>query len=366
MPTWPAPLETDRLVLRPWRETDAEALFRYASDPELGPACGFDPHASIDDSRAVLRDCLMLPEQYAITIKPSDEAVGAIGLNSDDRNLPLSPTEREVGFWLGRPFWGHGYMPEATRKVLRHGFLDLGLTTIWCGYYEGNEKSARTQEKVGFHPHHVTESSVDRRGVEHREHLSRITRAEWVCALAADPGDENTISHQQAEAVRIIDALPLVAYVRTGGQTGADRGGLDAARACGVPICGWCPPGGLSEDYPEPPGLLAVYPELVEGHSSGYVERTAWNVRDSHATLIVAPDGIQPRSGTEMTRVFAEQFGRPVLVVSGPEDAPRILDWLSGIGRGLTLNVAGPRESKSPGVYEVTRDIIRAVLEGAR
>ena len=80
-----------------------------------------------------------------------------------------------------------------------------------------------------------------------------------------------------------------------------------------VPICGWCPPGGLAEDYPEPPGLLAEYPELVEGASSGYVERTAWNVRDSHATLIVAPDGIPPRGGTEMTRIFAERFGRPVM-----------------------------------------------------
>jgi len=365
MSAWPASLETDRLVLRPWRETDAEALYRYASDPEIGPACGWESHASIEDSLTSLRTVLMVPETYAITVRPSDEAVGAISLMSADENLPLSPTEREVGFWIGRPFWGNGYMPEATREVLRHGFLDLGLSTIWCGYYEGNEKSARTQEKIGFRSHHVTEACIDRRGIEHREHMTRITREEWVTALAADPGDENTVSHQQAEMVRIVDALPLVAYVRSGGQTGADRGGLDAARMSDVPICGWCPPGGLAEDYPEPPGLLAEYPELVEGASSGYVERTAWNVRDSHATLIVAPDGIPPRGGTEMTRIFAERFGRPVMVVSGPDEASTVLDWLRGVGRGLTLNVAGPRESKSPGVYEITRDVVHAVLEAA-
>ena len=66
--------------------------------------------------------------------------------------------------------------------------------------------------------------------------MTRITREEWVTALAADPGDENTVSHQQAEMVRIVDALPLVAYVRSGGQTGADRGGLDAARMGASPL----------------------------------------------------------------------------------------------------------------------------------
>ena len=171
------------------------------------------------------------------------------------------------------------------------------------------------------------------------------------------------ISAQQAEANDISAGVRRVAYIRSGGQTGADRGALDAAREAAVPICGWCPPGGLAEDMPEAPGLLAEYPELKEGESEGYVERTAWNVRDSHATLIVAPDGLEPLSGTEMTERFAHEFGRPCLVIAGTEDIDKVLSWLTTIGYELTLNVAGPRESKTPGTYETTKQVIRLLLE---
>ena len=135
-----------------------------------------------------------------------------------------------------------------------------------------------------------------------------------------------------------------------------------AAREAGVPICGWCPPGGLAEDMPEPPGLLAAYPELKEGPSEGYVERTALNVRDSHATLIVAPAGIEPRSGTEMTVMFAERFGRPVKIIRGMDDIAETRAWIEGLGLGITLNVAGPRESKTPGTYATTKNVVSVLL----
>ena len=63
--------------------------------------------------------------------------------------------ECELGYWLGRPFWGRGYMPEAAGELLRRGFEELGMTTVWCGYYEGNRKSERVQEKLGFVFHHT-------------------------------------------------------------------------------------------------------------------------------------------------------------------------------------------------------------------
>ncbi len=65
--------------------------------------------------------------------------------------------ECELGYWLGRPFWGRGYMPEAAAALLRRGFETLGMTTVWCGYYEGNDKSRRVQEKLGFVYHHTCE-----------------------------------------------------------------------------------------------------------------------------------------------------------------------------------------------------------------
>lgn len=63
--------------------------------------------------------------------------------------------ECELGYWLGQPFWGRGYMPEAASELLRHGFEDLGMTTFWCGYFDGNQKSKRVQEKLGFVFHHT-------------------------------------------------------------------------------------------------------------------------------------------------------------------------------------------------------------------
>lgn len=191
-------------------------------------------------------------------------------------------------------------------------------------------------------------------------------------AHAADPVDPVTRRRQQSEGQHLIASMPLIAYVRSGGQTGADRGGLDAARAAGVPICGWCPPGGLAEDMPDAPGVRALYPELKEGQAQGYVERTAWNVRDSHATLIVSPGGLEPLSGTAMTAAFAKAFGRPVLVLDATDSnaqsaAQAALAWLRGLGlRGITLNVAGPRESKQPGVYDLTRDIVETLLLAQR
>ena len=170
------------------------------------------------------------------------------------------------------------------------------------------------------------------------------------------------IAAQQAEADGISASLRRIAYIRSGGQTGADRGALDAARAVGMPICGWCPPGGLAEDMPEAPGLLATYPELKESMAPGYVERTAWNVRDSHATLIVAPDGLEPLSGTEMTERFARDYGRPCLVIAGPAEIDTVRSWLAGLSFGITLNVAGPRESKTPGTYAATFEVVSQLL----
>ena len=63
--------------------------------------------------------------------------------------------ECELGYWLGKPFWGKGYMPEAAGAILCHAFEDLGMTCVWCGYYDGNQKSKRVQEKLGFVYHHT-------------------------------------------------------------------------------------------------------------------------------------------------------------------------------------------------------------------
>lgn len=144
-------METERLQLRHWKKDDAESLFKYASDPEVGPRAGWPAHKSIEESRYVLENILSGPECYAIVEKGSEEAIGAIELRlMGNSSLAQDEKQCELGYWLARPYWGRGYMTEAAKEILHHGFMDLGMDCIWCGYYEGNLGSRRVQEKLGF------------------------------------------------------------------------------------------------------------------------------------------------------------------------------------------------------------------------
>ena len=97
-------------------------------------------------------------QTYAICLKEEDRPIGCIDLKMKDRSdLTDRDDECEMGYWLGKPFWGRGIMPEAARELLRHAFEDLGMRKVWCAYYEGNEKSKRVQEKVGFRYQWTTE-----------------------------------------------------------------------------------------------------------------------------------------------------------------------------------------------------------------
>ena len=155
--------------------------------------------------------------------------------------------------------------------------------------------------------------------------------------------------------------MSVVRRIVSGGQTGADRAALDAALAAGVATGGWCPAGGLAEDVPEPPGVLARYPTLRETESPDPAERTRLNVRDSDATLALVPGGA-PTGGTLLAVQEAARLGRPCLVTTG-NDPEGVLRWLATLGEGITLNVAGPRESGSPGVYDLTLRLVAALLD---
>lgn len=154
----------------------------------------------------------------------------------------------------------------------------------------------------------------------------------------------------------------VISSIRSGGQTGSDRGALDAARERGVPICGWCPQGGWAEDREDPPGLLVDYPELRETPSSDVLQRTEWNVRDSDATLIFGIDRAAISKGTDATVEFAKKHGKPHVVIASEEPA-EILAWLDEIGQSLNVNVAGPRESESPGSYDASFRFVQELLK---
>ena len=171
-------LETTRLILRPWSEDDAEELYKYASDPEVGPHAGWPSHTSVDNSREIIRRVLSAPETFAVCLKENGNPIGSIGLYRND--LAEQDDEYELGYWIGKPFWGLRLIPEASREMLRYAFEDLGMNRIWCGYYDGNEKSRRVQEKLGFVYQRKTEGiEVPLLGEIRTGHSNLMTKERW-------------------------------------------------------------------------------------------------------------------------------------------------------------------------------------------
>ena len=152
-------LVTKRLILRAWQESDAESLYKYAQNPAIGPVAGWPPHTSVEDSLNVIRTVFAAPETYAAVLKETGEPVGSIGIMFGDglHSAEMRPGEAEIGYWIGVPYWGQGLIPEAVRCLLKRCFEDLGMTAVWCGYYDGNVKSRRVMEKCGFRFHHTEE-----------------------------------------------------------------------------------------------------------------------------------------------------------------------------------------------------------------
>jgi hypothetical protein len=156
--------------------------------------------------------------------------------------------------------------------------------------------------------------------------------------------------------------MSRVARIVSGGQTGVDRAALESGRRTGIPIGGWCPAGGWAEDLTEPPGLLALFPELQSTPSTDARERTLWNVRDSDATLVLVREKVAS-PGTAATVDHAVALGRPHLVAD-VEDVAAVRSWLSSLADGTVLNVAGPRESQAPGIHGEALALLDAVLAG--
>ena len=149
-------MQTKRLILRPWCETDAESLYEYAKDDRVGPIAGWPVHTDVENSREIIKNVLAVDETYAVCLKEDNRAIGSIGLMlGKNSNLALPENEGEIGYWIGVPFWGRGLIPEAMQELIRHAFDDLHLARLWCGYFDGNEKSKRAQEKCGFVYHHT-------------------------------------------------------------------------------------------------------------------------------------------------------------------------------------------------------------------
>ncbi|MBQ2720148.1 MAG: GNAT family N-acetyltransferase [Clostridia bacterium] len=171
-------LKTERLILRPWYEEDAEDLYKYAKDPDIGPIAGWPPHKSVENSLEIIRNVLAVPETYAVCLKENNKAIGSIGLHRND--LAEREDELELGYWLGKSFWGQEIIPEAGREILRHAFEDLKMNAVWCGHYDGNTKSRRVMEKLGFVYHHTTHGlKLPLLNEVRTGHATLLTKEKW-------------------------------------------------------------------------------------------------------------------------------------------------------------------------------------------
>ncbi|QBF27135.1 N-acetyltransferase [Pseudomonas tructae] len=175
-------LETERLTLRPWHATDAADLYEYARDPRVGPIAGWPVHTSVEHSAQIISTVFNHPEVYALEFKDSQRVIGCVGiLIGSDSNFQISDQEGEIAYWIGVPYWGQGLVPEAVCTVMQHAFNTLELQALWCGYFADNRQSQVAQAKCGFRHHHTEENKYNPFLEDYRtEHISRITRAEWM------------------------------------------------------------------------------------------------------------------------------------------------------------------------------------------
>lgn len=142
-------IETKRLLLRNWMIEDANDLYRYAQNPNVGPHGGWKPHESIEESREIIRTLFL--ETYfswAIVLKEQNLVVGSIGYEEDLLRKGISCME--LGYALGEDYWGKGLMTEAAKAVLAYGFQTLQLDLVSIYRNPQNTRSGRVIDKCGF------------------------------------------------------------------------------------------------------------------------------------------------------------------------------------------------------------------------
>lgn len=169
-------METKRILLRPWQDSDAEALYKYASDPEVGPRAGWPPHMSVEESLEIIRKVFNdATNTWAIELKETGEAIGAMGYGpSCSCNLPAREGEPLIGYWVGRPYWNQGICTEALNLMLDHIRKTTEIKSLISGHFIDNPASGRVMEKCGFVPTGETVVDPD----QGRETPIRVLRLE--------------------------------------------------------------------------------------------------------------------------------------------------------------------------------------------
>ena len=150
-------LESKRLILRGWELSDLDDFYAYASVPGVGEMAGWHHHESKEESLKILKHFIEGKHVFAIIDKATGKAIGSLGVEEYGMEDKLSEffdyQGRELGYVLGKDYWGQGLMPEAVQRVIDYLFNDLDYDFLTCGHFDKNPQSARVQEKCGFVPY---------------------------------------------------------------------------------------------------------------------------------------------------------------------------------------------------------------------
>lgn len=152
-----AQIETERLILRPFQESDLDDFYEYASVDGVGEMAGWRHHENHEKSKEILDSFIREDKTFAICLKHNNKVIGSLGVEKYGMEDKLTEffdyKGRELGYVLSRDYWGRGIMAEAVMAVIDYLFHDLDMDFLTCGYYLFNSQSKRVQEKCGFKPY---------------------------------------------------------------------------------------------------------------------------------------------------------------------------------------------------------------------
>lgn len=187
-------IETERLILRPFFQSDLDDFYEYASVEGVGERAGWRHHENKAVSQEILNSFIADDKVFAICLKENNKVIGSLGVEKYGREEVLTEFNdyygREIGYVLSKAYWGRGIMPEAVSAVIDYLFGEVGLDFLTCGYYNFNNQSKRVQEKCGFKPYRalVMETLTD-------------TKEKGVLSLLINPNKNIRIKFSNSETL---------------------------------------------------------------------------------------------------------------------------------------------------------------------
>lgn len=167
-------IHTERLILREWNINDLDDLFEYASNPDVGPRAGWNPHPDKEESLKILNRFIEGKKTFAIVYKENKKVIGSLGVEFYGQEDKLTEFDgyqgRSIGYILSKDYWGKGLMPEAVKALIDYLFNKCNYDFLLSGHFDFNDRSKRVQEKCGFKPYRKlifdTSMGIEQPGVE--------------------------------------------------------------------------------------------------------------------------------------------------------------------------------------------------------